>query len=115
MRHVCLLKVRSTALYVPTCFLAEQLLGRPTLEALGLNRKQVLEATVGKLGSTIDMDMHTPSSFKKGTISGIIHDGLNHSEEIHLDKMENKGWLELAIDTPQEMDKAITNAIESAT
>ena len=115
IRHGCFLEVRNTVWYVPTSSVTEPLIGRPTLEALGLNSKEILEAAVGKLGTTVDMEILSPSKFKEGTIARVINDGLYHSEKLHLeDVMDKDEWLDLEIDAPEEINEAITSAVTAA-
>lgn len=83
IRHGCLLVLGNTTWFVPTCTVSEQLLGRPTLEDLGLNTKLLREAARGKSETTVDMNTLSTSNFEQGTIARVINEGMFHDEKSH--------------------------------
>ncbi len=51
----------------------DPLLGRAVLEALGINTKELLEAAIGKIGTSVDVDkLMGHQSYPDGSIARII-------------------------------------------
>ena len=61
--------------------MAEPLLGRPTLEIIGLNTKEILAAPADRLHGNIDMSAALPEPTEGGSISRLIYDGVFHSDK----------------------------------
>ena len=55
IRHGCFLELRNIKWYVAMSEMAEPILGRPILEALGINTRDLLAAAVDKVGSSLDV------------------------------------------------------------
>lgn len=49
-RHSCYIELRNVKCYVPTTETPDRLLGRPVLEALGINTKELLMAARSRMG-----------------------------------------------------------------
>ena len=100
IRHGCYLELRNLVLYVATTAVPEPILGRPALELLAINTRELLAAAIGKLGSCIDMwENENPQGNPKGTVVRIMmHQGLFHQDKGREDDSydgDNDGWLDL--------------------
>ena len=119
IRHGCYLELRNLVWYVATTDVPEPILGIPALELPGINKRELLAAAVGKLGSCIDMSENAkPQGNPKGTVARIMM----HQELFHQDKgleddsydEDNDGWLDLGIDTEGEKKTAIEHEMKKA-
>ena len=97
---------------------SETLLGRRTLEALGINTKELLAAAVDRMGSSVDIGVLLPQqNFPEGKLSRILSQSLFHQDKGVMGESyddEEESWLDLGQDTKAEMDEAINKAVLSA-
>jgi len=114
MRHSSFIELRNVKWYVPTTETPEPLLGRPVLEALGINTKELLMAARSRMGESVDLS--GVSEYSEGSISRILSEGVYHGDRGLNDALYDteEQWLELGIDTEAEMTEAILKSVEDA-
>ena len=119
IRHGSYLQLLNLVWYVATTDVPEPIPGRPALELLEINTRELLAAAVRKLGSCIDMSENAnPQGNPKGTVARIMmHHGFFHQyialENESYDE-NNAGWLGLGIDAEGEMKTAIQHELKKA-
>jgi hypothetical protein len=73
IRHGSTLTIRNVSWYVAKQQVPEALLGRPILEALGLNTKELLAAACDRFNGVADAEqLLTPESHAQGTVARLI-------------------------------------------
>jgi len=114
MRHSCYIELRNVKWYVPTTATPDPLLGRPVLEALGINTKELLIAARSRMGESVDL-AGIPE-YSEGTISRIMSEGVYHGDRGMNDVLfdSEKQLLELGIDTEDEINDAIEDSVKDA-
>lgn len=112
------LKLRKLKWYVATHDVDEPLLGRPILEALGLNTKELLEAAYDKYGSSVDADAILPPEDYEGSVARLLSSGLYHSnaadEDDSISDLPEDQWIDLGEDTDAEIQEAFKRLISEA-
>lgn len=118
VRHGCYLELRNMTWYVATTDVGEPLLGRPVLEALGINTKELLVAAIDRMGHSIDIGSLVPiEDYPEGSVARLMHQGIFHSNGGYVadqgDK-EDDTWLDLGEDTEAEVDEALEKLVQEA-
>ena len=118
IRHAKSLTVQNMPWIVTSQDIAEPLIGRPTLEALGLDVREVLEAAVDHFNGVVDArTLLAGDEYKTGTVARLLASRIYHSEGGFADDAEaeyREDWLDLGIDTEAEMHEATRNAVRKA-
>jgi len=96
----------------------DPLLGRPVLEVLGLNTRNILAAAAEKYSGTVDVAAlldETDAAAQVSKVSRIL-EGVFHADggadDADLD--ENDGWLDLGPEDPIEKRKILNEKVEEA-
>ena len=96
IRHRTALVLRGVRWLVTDQAVGEPLLGRPLLEALGLNARSILAAAAEKHSGVVDMSTLFGTDPEEGRISRVL-EGVYHADggadDADLD--DNDGWLDL--------------------
>ena len=118
IRHGCFLELRNIKWYVAMSEMAEPILGRPILEALGINTRFLIAAAVDKVGSSLDVShLDGYQGSPGGSVARVLNEGIYHRDKgMTSDEYddEDEAWLDLGKDTEQEVDNAILNAVQKA-
>lgn len=121
IRHGKSLMVRNLKwlVAIPEQEVPECLLGRPILEALGMDTKEILEAAIDKHGGAIDASLLLPSgSHREGSVARLLASGLYHSDgALHEDDgIEGTDYqvVDLGIDTEEEIQDAFHTLVSGA-
>ena len=118
IRHGCFLELRNIKWYVAMSEMAEPILGRPILEALGINTRDLLAAAVDQVGSSLDVShLDGYQGSPGGSIARILNEGIYHRDKgMTSDEYddEDEAWFDLGKDTEQEVDNGILNAAKEA-
>lgn len=102
VRHGSTLMLRNLAWMITKQPMAEPLLGRPTVEVLGHNTKEILAATSDRLHGDIYIGAALLDNEEGGTISRVLYDGVFHSDKGIDSPSADVGedWLDFGIDDP---------------
>ena len=96
---------------------SEPPLGRPTLEAVEINTKELLAAAVDRMGSSVDIGVILPQqNVPEGEIPRILSQGLFHQDKSVMGESyddEEESWQDLGQDTKTEMVEALNKAVLS--
>eukprot|EP00171_Calliarthron_tuberculosum_P004706 IDg4706t1 len=97
----------------------EPLLGRPILEALGLNTKELLAAACDRLEGDVDAtDILLANDYADGSCAKTIASGLYHATgkyENHNDLEDNdEMFVDIGEDTPDEISDALNTLVKTA-
>ncbi len=92
----------------------EPLLGRPLLEALGLDTKETLAAACDKYEGSVDAkEIMNELAYANGSIARILDTGIYHSDNaVEEDGTEDIDWLDLGQDTKEELDSAMMKVLD---
>lgn len=114
IRHGSALTLRGVRWLVTDQAVGEPLLGRPVLEFLGLNTRDILAAAAEKHSGAVDIPEYLKAT-PEGKVARIL-DGVYHSEggadDADLD--EDDGWLDLGPEDPNEKRKVLQKKIDEA-
>ena len=118
IRHGSALTLRGVRWLVTNQAVGDPLLGRPILEALGLNTRDILAAAAEKHAGVVDVaalfgagSYHKPRGKVARILEGVYHaDG--GADDADLD--ENDGWLDLGPEDPSEKEKVLAQKILEA-
>lgn len=113
LRYGYSLELSTTIWYVPTSRVNKLLMGRPTLEALGINKMELLFTTIDKKCNTIDMDSINEQKPKNGTIAQMIKHVIYQIDKPYIAKNENdhEVWMDLDVEKPGEISPTIENPV----
>ena len=118
IRHGTALVLRGVRWLVTDQAVGEPLLGRPLLEALGLNASNFLSAAAGKHSVVVDMSTlfgTDPEVAQEGRISRVLKD-VYHADggaaDAELD--DNDGWLDLGPENRAEREIVLNQKISEA-
>jgi len=117
IRHGRSLMLRIVPFYVAVQSVAEPLPGRPLLEKLGMNTVQMLLAASEKHSGSVDVaTILTEEALAEGKISRLMsYEGIFHSDCAAEDEgYEDDSWLDLRIDTEEEIQDAFKNMMREA-
>ncbi|CDF35330.1 unnamed protein product [Chondrus crispus] len=118
IRHGFYLELRNMAWYVATTEVGEPLLGRPVLEALGINTKELLVAAIDRMGHSIEIGSLVPDEvYPKGSVARLMHQGIFHSDGEYVadhGDSEDDTWLDLGEDTASEIDQALERLVQES-
>lgn len=119
IRHGSSLMLRNLRWLLTPQKLAEPLLGRPLLEALGLNTRDLLAAAATRLAGTVDaasfpesLDEHGDGRVSR-VLEGVFHeDGGAHDDETDEQAVE---WCDLGPESEAEWEAALDSKLREAT
>lgn len=117
IRHGSALILRGLRWLVTSQSVGEPLLGRPVLEALGLDCHKVLAAAADRHGGSVDIStlVGSQSDFSTGRIGRVL-DGVFHADggadDADLD--EDDGWLDLGPEDPVEKERVLKSKLQEA-
>ena len=118
IRHGTTLTLRNVPWYVATGYVAEPLLGRPILEELGLNTREMLAAASDRFNGAADVRHLLPMhDYKEGSIARLIQDGIFHSDHGFTNEdgeEEDKSWLDLGEDSELEIRQAFGKILRAS-
>lgn len=102
VRHGTYFELRNVTWHVSISDATETLLGRPVLEARGINTKDLLAAVADKMGeSTHILSLLSDTQYPKVTVARIMHDRVYHSNkgvEENTHEIEDASCLDLGTD-----------------
>ncbi len=116
VRHGTTLILRNLKWLVTEQRVREPLLGRPTLEALGLNTANILAAAADKHGGEVDAAMFSePHIGVGGRVARTVSDGVFHSDGGADDQDDDDlDWSDFGNDDPREKAAALERLIQDA-
>lgn len=114
IRHGTSLMSRNVSWYVTTQFLSEPLLGRPVLEAIGMNTSNILTTAANKYNGLLAL-AHLCTNNEGGHIVQ-MYDVVNHSDcGVDDDNFkEDEEWINLGDDKDENWEAALQTALEDA-
>ena len=115
VRHGSTLVLRNLRWLVTKQDVGEPLLGRPTLEALGLNCADILASAADRLNGETDLRDLYPDLIPapEGKVARLVQEGVFHSNK-GIDDMEDEEWLDIGEDNPEEKAAATEKLIQEA-
>jgi len=118
IRHGSSLALRNVKWYVTKKPISEPLLGRPTLEALGLDVKATLLAACERFDGEVDVSkLLQAREYPAGTVARVLYDGVFHSDrgcqEVEKD-LEEDFFLDMGEDSDGEVEAAIQARLKEA-
>lgn len=119
IRHGTSLKLRNSRWLVAKEDIDGPLLGRPTLEALGLDTKKLLAEAADKYGGEIDLAGLVPDeTHPEGSVARILSSGVYHSDHAehgeYEDGAEDDQVADLGVDTEVEVEAALGGLLDKA-
>lgn len=116
IRHGSSLCLRNCPWYVAVQEVPEPLLGRPVLQALGLDTRATLEAASIEHDGVVDLaQILSPEELKEGTIARVVEGGIFHQTAPKLNAIEEDlPVCEIGVDDKEEIDDAFKELIRSA-
>ena len=118
IRHGSALVLRGVRWLVTDQAVGDPLLGRPLLEALGLNTRDILAAAAERHSGVVDVSTffgtgsdHSPSGKVARILEGVFHaDG--GADDADLD--EDDGWLDMGPEDPSEKEQVRKKRVQEA-
>lgn len=97
----------------------DAILGRPILEGVGIDTKELLAAAEDKMGALVDVAaMMCPENYSDGSIARVFNDLVYHEnkgEQGESFEGDDDPWLYLGIGEKSEIEDAIGEAIHNVT
>lgn len=118
IRHGAALKIRRLRWLVTEQDVPEPLLGRPLLEALGLDTQEILAAAADKYAGTVDAQQLTKVIAENGpgnvarVLEGVYH--TDEAEAIAEDDPSTTDWCDLGPETTTEWEKELAARLQDA-
>lgn len=117
IRHGSALVLRGVRWLVTNQSVGEPLLGRPLLEALGLNTQEILSAAAEKYSGAVDVStlMDKDDKPPKGRVARIL-EGVYHAKGgvDETDLNDEDGWIDLGPEHPAEKEVILSKKIQEA-
>ena len=118
IRHGSALTLRGVRWLVTDQTVGDPLMGRPLLEVLGLNTRDILAAAAEKHSGAVDVSTlfatapeHSPSGKVARILEGVYHaDG--GADDADLD--EDDGWLDMGPEDPSEKEEVLKRKVKEA-
>lgn len=116
IRHGTTLKLRRLRWLVTDQKVPEPLLGRPILEALGLDTKRILSAAADKYAGCVDADALIKSSQRLGTgrVSRVSEDVFHSNDNDDDDVDDENEWCDLGEETDTEWENHLQARLTEA-
>ena len=116
VRHGTAIVLRNMKWLVTDQHMTEPLIGRPILQALGLDARKILQSAADRLNGSFDFSSILQNDEKPtGTVARLF-EGIYHSSggvDDH-DLRDDDGWLDIGPDSPTEKEKIINSKVDSA-
>ena len=118
IRHGASLWLRNITWYVATKDVPEPLLGRPVLQALGLDAQETMQAASALHDGSVDVEqlLRAPDELPRGSVARVISEqGLYHHSGAMVDaEHDPTPTSELGVEKKEEVDEAFDKLIKEA-
>lgn len=117
VRHGATLVLRNLTWVVTAQHVCESLLGRPVLEALGLNTSDILGSAADRFEGNVHISaVVQENDQERGKLDFLLQNGVFYADRgvDHFSDDDTEGWLDLGEESPEEKTAALSQAISNA-